>query len=101
MNKQGIMVLCKDLQSQGIRKLWYHVKSSNLVHGVSGETQQRKDCLREDLKDSKVQAREEIPEVLHMDGCNVDQEVKPSPAQRRNKTLTAQHFRPTLCFPQR
>ena len=42
MNKQGIMVLCKDFQPQGIRELWDLVKSSNLVHGVTGRDSSRR-----------------------------------------------------------
>lgn len=51
MNKQGIMVLCKGFQPQGIRELRCLVKSSGLVHGVTGKTQLQEDCLCEDLKD--------------------------------------------------
>ena len=51
MSKQGIMVLCKGFQPQGIRELRCLVKSSGLVHGVTGKRQWQEDCLCEDLKD--------------------------------------------------
>ena len=55
MNKQGIMVLCKGFQPQGIRELRCLVKSSSLVHGVTGKRQWQEDYLCEDLKDWRRQ----------------------------------------------
>lgn len=95
MNKQGITVLCKDFQPQGIRELWDLIKSSNLVHGVTGRRYQQEDCLCEDLKDRRVQAGEEISEVLPGDSHNVDAEGEARPAQRRNGAGTTHQFPPT------
>lgn len=64
------------------------------------ENAAEKDYLCDDLKDEKVKGREVIWDSLdlHTDPSWLwcDQDMKPSPDERRNKTLAAQHIPPTL-----
>ena len=89
------MVLCKDIQPQGIRELWDLVKSSNLVHGVTGRDSSRRIAFVKIWRIGRCKLEKIFQKFLPGDSYNVDAEGKPRPAQSRNGTVTIQHFPPT------
>lgn len=97
MNKQGIMVFCKELQTQGIWELWYLSRGLIWSSGYQGKDSGGRTVYVMIWRILRCKAGKQSQKFYTWMSCNVGQELKPSPAQRRNKTLTAQRF-PQLCL---